>query len=200
MRTPAAVTSPLPDLAAAAREVLDALSHAGHRACLIGGLAVSRWGEPRATTDVDISVLAPSGDEGSVIDSILREFAQRASGAREFAMANRVLLIRATNAVAVDVALAAFPFEVEALDAASDWELAPGIVVRTCSAEHLVVYKLVAARTRDLLDVETVVRRQGAKLDVALVRRWGTMFADVKEDPDLLRPFEDVLRKARPDR
>lgn len=194
------MTNLVPDLVAAAREVLDALERAGHHACLIGGMAVSRWGEPRATTDADLSVIAPYGDEESVIDALLRVFPPRTADARGFALANRVVLIRATNGVAVDVALAAFPFELEALDAASDWELAPGTVVRTCSAEHLVVYKLVATRPRDLLDVETIVRRQGPKLDVALVRQWGALFAELKEDPDLLRPFEDALRKARPPR
>ena len=68
------------------------------------------------------------------------------------------------------------------------------MTLRTCSAEHLIVYKLVAARARDLADVEGVVRRQGTRLDVALIRRWGTMFAELKEDPDFLMPFERVLR------
>lgn len=190
----------IPALAAAAHAVVETLENAGHRACLIGGMVVPRWGEPRATTDVDISVLAPYGEEAAAIDVLLRRFAARAPGAREFALANRVVLLRADNGVQVDVSLAAFQFELEALDAASDWELLPGVVVRTCSAEHLVVYKLVAARTRDLLDVETIVRRQAERLDVDTIRRWGAIFAELKEDPDLLRPFEDALRQAGPAR
>jgi hypothetical protein len=45
--------------------------------------------------------------------------------------------------------------------------------VTTCSAEHLVVYKLVAARPQDLVDVAGIVRRQSDRLDAELVRRWG---------------------------
>ena len=45
--------------------------------------------------------------------------------------------------------------------------------------------------------MEGIVRRQGRRLDVDRVRRWGREFAELKEDPDLLRPFEDALRKAR---
>ena len=85
---------------------------------------------------------------------LLRHFSPRSTGARDFALANRVLLLETSNGVALDVALAAFPFELEAIDAASDWAAAPGVVLRTCSAEHLVVYKLVAARARDLADIE----------------------------------------------
>lgn len=190
------MTVPIPDLAVAAVEVLGILDRAGHRACLIGGMAVPRWGEPRATTDVDLSVLAPYGEEGAAIDTLLQHFAPRGLDARAFALSHRVLLLRATNGVALDIALAAFPFEVEALEAASTWELARGVTVRTCSAEHLIVYKLVAARTRDLTDVEGIVRRQAGSLDAEIIRRWGTVFAELKEDPDLLRPFEAALKKA----
>lgn len=190
------MTVPVPELAAAAREVLGVLDRAGHRACLIGGLVVPRWGEPRATTDVDVSVLAPYGEEGGVLDTLLRHFAPRGPDPRGFALANRVLLLRATNGVGLDVALGAFSFEVEAIEAASDWDLAQGVTVRTCSAEHLVVYKLVAARTRDLTDVEGIVRRRALALDVDVIRRWGAVFAELKEDPDLLRPFDAAMKQA----
>jgi hypothetical protein len=82
------------------------------------------------------------------------------------------------------------------LAAAAAAVLAPGVVVRTCSAAHLVVYKLVAARPQDLVDMTGIVRRQGARLNVEFVRRWGREFAELKEDPDLLRPFEDAVRSA----
>src|SRR5207247_1388315 len=98
--------------------------------------------------------------------------------------------------VEVDVALAAFPFEIEALDMASSWEIVPGVPLRSCPAEHLVVYKLVAGRTHDVADIEGIVRRQRDRLDVERIRRWGRQFAELKEDPDLLRPFEDALRKS----
>lgn len=185
-----------PDLVAAAVEALKAAAAGGHRACLIGGMVVPRWGEPRATTDVDLSVLAPYGDEEGPLTTMLARFQPRHADAREFALRHRVLLLRTQSGVAVDVALAAFPFELEAIELASDWEPVPGMQVRTCSAEHLIVYKLVAARPRDIGDVHGIVRRQGARLDADRIRLWGREFAELKEDPDLLRPFEDARRRA----
>ena len=182
-------------LLGAAREILSCLDHAGMSACLIGALAVHRWGEPRATRDVDLSVLAPHGDETPVLDLLLARFAPRRPDARAFALANRVLLLRTAVGPDLDVALAAFPFELEALKAASEWEAAPGLRLRTCPAEHLIVYKLVAARPHDLVDVESIVRRQGRRLDVETVRRWGGQLGELKEDPDLLRPFEHEWRQ-----
>lgn len=191
---------PIPDLAIAARDVLAVLDDAGIRACVIGALAVHRWGEPRATRDADLSALAPFGDEGQVVDTLLRRFQARRADARAFALVNRVLLLTTQGGVDVDVGLAAFPFETEALEMASSWEIVPSVSLRTCPADHLVVYKLVAARPHDIGDMESIVRRQGRRLDVDRIRRWGREFAELKEDPDLLRPFEDALKKAGVDR
>jgi len=185
----------VPVLAAAAQEVFQVLRLAEVPASLIGGLAVHRWAEPRATADVDLTVLAPYGEEAKVLDVLLGRFEARHEGARAFALQRRVLLLRTAAGAPVDVALAAFPFELEVLERASDWEMLPGITLRTCSAEDLIIYKLVAARPQDLVDVDRIVRRQGTRLDVDRIREWGRTFSELKEAPDLLRPFEDTLRK-----
>lgn len=186
-----------PALIEAAVEVQSVLSAGGIRSCVIGGLAVQRWGEPRATQDVDFSVLAPIGEEQDPLDVLLNAFASRRADARAFAIANRVLLIEATNKVAVDVGLAGSPFEVEILDRSSAWDVALGISIVTCSAEDLVIYKLVAGRARDVADIEGIVRRHGAGLDVDRIRRYGALFAELKEEPDLLRAFEQSLQRVR---
>ena len=185
-----------PALIGAAVEVQLVLSAGGIRSCVIGGLAVQRWGEPRATQDVDFSVLAPIGEEQRPLDLLLGAFTATRADARAFAIANRVLLIQATNKVAVDIGLAGSPFEVEVLDRSSAWDVAQGVSIVTCSAEDLVIYKLVAGRARDVADIEGIVRRQGAGLDVERIRRYGVLFAELKEEPDLLRSFEISLARA----
>ena len=180
----------------AARELLLFLDLSGFTSCLIGGLVVERWGEPRLTRDVDATVLAEDGTEARVIDAVLARFAARRPDARAFALANRVLTLRASNGVDLDLSLAAFEFEREALDRATPYEFEPGLSPLTCGAEDLIVYKAVAARPRDIDDIATVVNRQGRRLDVERVRRWLRVFAELKEDPDIGRPFEDSLRKA----
>jgi hypothetical protein len=44
------------------------------RFCFIGGLALQRWGEPRETVDVDLTLLAGFGSEDQFIDSLLGQF------------------------------------------------------------------------------------------------------------------------------
>lgn len=186
---------PAPQLVRVASGVLAALDAAGIPSCLIGGMVISRWGQPRTTTDADFSALAPYGEEARVLDVLLSRFEVRRPDAREFALRHRVVLL-SDRGVGIDVALAAYSFELEAIERSTAWPLAADATLRTCSAEHLIVYKLVAARPQDLIDVAGVVKRQAARLDAGLIRHWGREFAELKEDPDLLRPFEDAWREA----
>lgn len=112
-------------------------------------------------------------------------------------MTNRVLLLWAGNRVAIDVALAGSPFEKEALERATEWIVESGKGVVTCSAEDLILYKLVAGRSRDLADIEGIARRQRERLDVDRIRRYAALFAELKEEPELAQPFEEALAKAQ---
>ena len=86
--------------------------------------------------------------------------------------------------VKIDVALAAFQFEVEALARASDWEAVPSIILRTCSAEDLIVFKVFAGRARDWLDVEGIIERQAGALAADLIWRELTPLLELKEDAE----------------
>jgi hypothetical protein len=187
----------LPELARAAAHITAFLERMSRPCCVIGGVAVSRWGEPRATEDVDLTVLADFGDERTVLMELLSEYPSRISEPESFADANRIALLLLPGNIKADVSLAAFPFEREAIERSSDWELPERVRIRTCSAEDLVIYKLVAGRPGDIQDIIGIVERQREKLDVARIRHWGAQFAELKEDPDLLRPFEEALKSAR---
>jgi hypothetical protein len=139
-----------PPLIQAAAEVFSTFRELTLRSCLIGAMAVQRWGEPRLTLDVDVTVLAPIGSERPLIDSVLTRFEARVAAARQHALNHRVLLVKASNGVSVDISLAALPFEEEVLARASRWRRVGHVWLETCSAEDLVIYKLIAARPQDL--------------------------------------------------
>ena len=180
----------------AAKEVFDWLDAQGVHGCLIGGLAVQRWGEPRLTHDVDLTVLAEIGCEARIVDILFQRLVPRMEGARQFALQYRVALLRASNGVDVDVALGATSFEVESFRRATPFEFEPGYILRTCSAEDLIVYKAVAGRPQDVADIRGIVNRQIGRLDLKLIRKWLEVFVEVKADPDLARPFREALKNA----
>lgn len=155
----------------AAAEVQQLWRAQSWRACFIGGLAVLRWGEPRLTRDVDLTIVTGLGGEGEVIDALLTAFPARVEGAREFALRHRVVLLRAGNGVPLDVALGALPFEERMAARATGYVVGDGAALVTCSAEDLVVQKVFAGRARDWSDVEGIVHRRRHHLDVALIWR-----------------------------
>ncbi len=61
----------------AAAEIQDVCRERHRGFCFIGGLAVLRWGEPRLTRDIDMTILARLGAEVPVIDGLLGRFEAR---------------------------------------------------------------------------------------------------------------------------
>lgn len=153
---------------AAAAEVQEKLSAAGFRFCVIGGLALQRWGEPRYTQDVDLSLLCPFGEEIAVAQRLFALFGARIPDAVAFSEQSRVFLALASNGTPVDIAFAGIEFERRCLERATGFDFG-GATLTTCSAEDLVVMKVFAARDQDWVDVKAVLARQGPALDFGLV-------------------------------
>lgn len=167
------------------------------RFCFIGGLAVQRWGEPRLTQDVDLTVLAPFGGEPGVIGALLAHFGARRRDARDFALRHRVLLIEATNGIPLDVSLGALPFEERVLDRASDYAIAPDTTLLTCGAADLIVLKAFAGRDRDWVDIEGITLRQAGRLDEELIQAELAPLLELKEDFESAERLRRLLDKAR---
>lgn len=177
----------------AAREVSEFLIAQKWRHCVIGGLALLRWGEPRTTLDVDLSLLTGFGREEFYARLLLEQFKGRMPNALEFAIAHRVLLLTAANGTGVDIAFAALPFEEQMMDRASAYEFAPGVKFITCTAEDLFIMKAFAARPRDWFDVEGIVARQSGKLDSRYILDHLKLLGELKEAPDIYLKAKAML-------
>ncbi len=151
-------------LLATAAEIQEFLQRSNERFCFIGGVALQRWGEPRFTRDVDITLLCPFGKEAPCADKLLAAFTPRITDARMFALQNRVLLLRGTSGIPIDIALGAIPFEERCIDRATAFEFGE-VSLMTCSAEDLVVLKAFAGRDQDWVDIESIAIRQSGRLD-----------------------------------
>ncbi len=169
-------------LLAAAVEVQTFCTQRGWQSAVIGGLAVQRWGNPRQTRDVDLTLLTGLGGERSFVDALLEQFPGRIADARRFALDRRVLLIEASNGIPIDMSLGGLPFEERVIERSSDFPIASRAVLRTCSAEDLVILKAFADRPQDWIDVEGIIVRQGRVLDRALVLNELAPLLELKED------------------
>ncbi|MEO8024847.1 MAG: nucleotidyl transferase AbiEii/AbiGii toxin family protein [Bryobacteraceae bacterium] len=173
------------DLFEAAASVQSFCDAQGWRSCFIGGLAVQRWGEPRVTRDVDLSLLAGFGDNSAMVAKLLGAFYPRIADVQRLAREGRVVLLKTGNGIGIDVSLAGLPFEERMIDRASDFEFTPGSRFRTCSAEDLIVMKLFAARPIDYQDARGVVARQGSRLNWNIVESEIEPLAEIMERPAL---------------
>jgi len=158
--------------------------------CFIGGLALQRWGEPRETVDVDLSLFAGFGNESEFIEILLQHFKARIPDAALFARERRVLLMQSKQGVGLDVALAALPYEELMIERSTFFEYPTNILLRTCSAEDLIVLKAFAARGQDWVDVERVIVRQVGKLDWNYIREQLEPLAELKDSPAILNELE----------
>ncbi len=156
------------------------------RFCFIGGLAVQRWGEPRETVDVDLTLLTGFADESRYVSVLVARFEPRIDDAAQFASVNRVLLLRAASGVGLDIALGGLPFEELAVSRASLFTYPPDIPLRTCSAEDLIVLKAFADRPKDWLDIEGILIRQSPTLDWPYVLAQLAPLAELKDAPELV--------------
>jgi hypothetical protein len=174
----------------AAAEIQAFCERQAWRFCFIGGLALQRWGEPRETVDVDLTVITGFGDETSFIDPLLENFESRIAHAAQFARERRVLLLRSRHGVGLDIALGALPFEERMVERSSKFKFPPNVELRTCSAEDLVVLKAFAARAQDWIDVERTIVRQTGKLDWQYIFDQLGPLAELKEAPQILDQLE----------
>jgi hypothetical protein len=164
--------------------------------CFIGGVAVQRWGEPRLTQDVDLTLLTGFGDEERFVDLLLGSYSGRRADAREFALTRRVLLLSTASGVAVDLALGAFPFEERTIQRCSSWRWTEQRSLITCSAEDLVTHKVFAGRDLDWGDVERVLIRQHGKLDLAQIRTELKPLLELKGELEALNKLEQKITLA----
>ena len=153
---------------------------------------MQRWGNPRFTADVDLTLVTGYGGEEAFIDALLAELLPRRPDARAFAIAYRVLLAKTRAGIDVDVALGALPFEERSVERASPWDLGESRAIPTCSAEDLIVHKVFAGRDRDWDDVRGVLTRRHGKLDWSVIERELPPLLELKEEPDSLKRLEKV--------
>jgi len=148
------------------------LGDSGISSAVIGGIAVSVWGRPRATEDVDLKVLLRRDEADRLIALLHPDYVPLNVDPRDALRRNGVLFVRDSNGIRLDLQLADVSLDESVIARARSIELAPGLSARVCTAEDLILYKMISTRKQDQVDVENVIRRQGNKLDDGYVVHW----------------------------
>jgi len=174
-------------------EIQNFMQNQGWEFCFIGGLAVIRWGEIRMTQDIDISLSVDFGKEEMYLKVLLKHFRSRISDAFEFALNHRVLLLKASNNIPVDIAIAGFPFEKEMIKRGSLFLFQPDCALMTCSVEDLIILKAFANRNKDWSDIESIIDKQGKNIDVKYINERLFPLCELKEEPEIMDQLNAML-------
>ncbi len=157
----------------------------------IGGVAVAVWGEPRLTRDIDMKVLISRENRARLL-AILRPFTPLQEDSDESFRRLGLAFFRDSNGVRIDVMLADTIFDETAIGRARNIDFAPEKSICVCTAEDLIVYKMLSTRTKDRGDVESVVQKQGDALDDAYIENWLAQFEEALSDSTLIRDFRKI--------
>lgn len=165
------------------------IDHFDGQGLIIGGIAASLLGRPRLTADLDAMVLVSVQDLSRLLTYAQQEgLIPRIENAEEFARRNRVLLlVHRETGLPVDISLGALPFEIETVQRSQVHKVG-SLKLRLPTPEDLIIFKAVAHRPQDLLDIQAIIDNY-PNLDQDRIRIWVQSFAEALDIPEL---WEDI--------
>jgi hypothetical protein len=108
-----------------------------------------------------------------------------------------VLLLFASNDVAVDISLSGLPFEKQMIERATPFLYSQKCSLITCCAEDLIVLKAFADRPQDWMDVEGIIMRQGSRLDSGNIFKQLIPFCELKEAPEIVDKLKHLMQEQK---
>lgn len=144
---------------------------------IMGGIAVRAHGLPRPTFDVDFVVTVPRerlADLFAAIEHLGYTVPEQYRGGWVDSVGGmplfKVRLFLGGRGIDADIFLAENEFQASVMSRRITEDV-EGKSVRLITAEDLILFKLLAGRPRDLLDIKDILFMQG-QLDAAYMQRW----------------------------
>jgi hypothetical protein len=178
------------DLKQALVEMAAALAQFNAKYAVIGGMAAAYRSQPRFTKDLDILLAIPQ----LVLPALLHELQRRGfefdltTVIREWNQEHMTVL--SFRGIRIDWLKPVIPAYLDILDRATEepWFKQP---IRVASAEGLILLKLLAFRTQDLVDIENLVAANQGTLDLEWIKTEWQSVASL-DDPRMRRLLELV--------
>lgn len=187
-----------PSLIDALRATIAWLDAAGVPSVIVGGVAASLLGRPRATRDIDAVALVGADAWPALLQAGAQQGIEpRIADPLAFASRSRVLLLKhRPSGIEIDLSLGAIAFEIDMLGRATRLRVG-GLDVPLPAAEDLIVMKALARRPRDIGDIEGILAAHPS-LDRTRVRAIVASMAEALGDPSLVADLNRVLDSAGP--
>ena len=146
---------------------------------IIGGLANAIWGHPRATLDIDVTIWVLDDQIQKLLSILEEKYVFMVEEPIDFISKTRVLPIKNKENLRIDIIFGALPFEKDALVRAVEVKVGNSFI-KFCTAEDLILFKIISERSKDLEDVRNLLWYQRDNLDYSYLE------PRIKELSDLL--------------
>ena len=140
---------------------------------ILGGMAVSIYGEPRLTVDIDVNILFDKRKADEFLKKSKKYgFYPFFSKTKEMAAKTGVIPTEFKKTkIRCDFITAENILEYEAIKR-SKLKKIGSIKVRLVTPEDLIIHKIASSRPRDREDLKGILIRQKGKLDLKYVKTW----------------------------
>lgn len=161
---------------------------------VVGAMAQAVWGLPRSTVDVDVTVWVEEAGIKDFVGELSKHFNVLPSQPLEFIRDTRVLPVKTPGGVHIDIMFGMSPFEMEALNRAVTRKVA-GTDAKFCTAEDLILHKIISEREQDLLDVRQLIDIRKTELDREYLDTRVKELADILERPEIFDTYRRAIEK-----
>ena len=182
------------DLELALAEVVTALEAIRVPYMLIGGLAVSSWGEVRSTLDVDVTIWTEPERLDQTVSEIGKSLRVLAKDPVSFVRQTRVLPAASSRDIRIDIVFASLPGEKHIILRAQPKKIG-GKTIRVASVEDLVFMKLASERPKDVQDSRALLRRFRRTIDRDYLEPRLKELADGLARPDILSIYHEEMNR-----
>lgn len=160
---------------------------------IIGGIASNLLGSPRFTADIDAVILLENNKISDFLELAEKTgFIPRIENPVNFAENNRVLLLKhKKSSINIDISLGLLPFEKEAVERSIPIKINK-LTFRIPTAEDLIIFKAVAHRPKDLLDINEIAKLN-PKIDIKRIKKIVIEFAKVLETPEIWIDLKKII-------
>jgi hypothetical protein len=165
---------------------------------VFGAQAVTAYGVPRLSADVDVTILlVPDTPDEFASEMRAAGFALRVDDP-EFVRRTRVMpFVHLATGMPLDVVLGASGLEEEFASGAVAMDLG-GVKVPVIAVGDLIVAKVLAARPKDVDDARAVWRLHGDAVDRDRIRRMLRQLEEALSQSDLVRTFDSIVQSSTP--
>jgi len=163
---------------------------------ILGGVAVSVYGEPRLTFDIDVNLMLDTNR----IDDFLKKarkygFFPLPIKIKKFIKSTGVIPMRFSKNKVVgkcDFIIAQNALEYSGIKRAR-FKKIYSTKMKIISPEDLIIYKITSQRPRDIEDVSGILARQKKKLDFRYINSWLKKISEANKKPESLKLFKDIM-------